>query len=76
MSTSWWYVEVTLSLGTSKTQTISGPSRDTEDEAKADLRELQEQLGSGGDWINLDWLSANPKNVIAAHVASGYFGIA
>jgi hypothetical protein len=57
----WWYVEVTLSLGGSKTQTIQGPSHDTEEAAKADLRELQEQLGSGSDWINLDWLSAIRK---------------
>ena len=74
MSVSWWYVEVTVSLGGSKTRAISGPHRDTEVEAKADLRELQEKLGSG-DWINLDWLSANPKNVVTAHIESGFFGV-
>ena len=71
----WWYVEVILSLGGNKTQTIHGPSRDTEDEAKQDLRVLQEKLGSG-DWINLDWLSANPQNVIAAHVTGTGFAFA
>lgn len=68
-SISWHYVEVTLSLGASKTKTIQGPSHDTEEEAKSDLKALQDQLGSG-EWINLDWLSADPKHVIAAHVSS------
>lgn len=71
---SWWFVEVTISLGGNKTQSIQGPSRESEAEARADLRELQDKLGSG-EWINLDWLSANPKHVVAAHVSGGYIGV-
>jgi hypothetical protein len=49
------------------------PTRTTEEEVKADLRELQGQLG-GSDWINLDWITANPTNVIAAVVDSTSVG--
>jgi hypothetical protein len=74
-SSYWWFVEVILSLGGSKTQAIQGPSRDTEEEAKEDLRLLQEKLGTG-EWINLDWLSASPKSIIAAHVSGTGFAFA
>jgi hypothetical protein len=69
-----WYVTVILQVA-GKQQTITGPGRDTEEEAKADLKELQDLLG-GGDWINLDWISANPKHVVAAHVDRSSIGFA
>jgi hypothetical protein len=68
-----WYVTVILQVA-GKQQTITGPSRDSEDEVKADLKQLQDLLG-GGDWINLDWISANPANVVAAHVDSSSIGL-
>ena len=63
-----WYVTVIIQVA-GKQQDIQGPERDTEDKTQSDLKELQEQLGSG-EWINLDWISANPKNVVAAYVDS------
>jgi|GEM_PF-2219724 len=63
-----WYVTVLLDVA-GKQQTIQGPGRDSEEEVKADLKALQDLLGSG-EWINLDWISANPKNVVAAHIDS------
>lgn len=69
-----WYVTVILQVA-GKQQTITGPGRDSEDEVKADLKQLQDLLGSG-DWINLDWISANPANVVAAHVDSSSIGFA
>lgn len=74
-SVSWWYVEVIVRVGGSKTQAIQGPTRNSEDEAKSDLRMVQEKLGSG-DWINLDWISANPEYVVAAYVTGGGIAIA
>jgi hypothetical protein len=68
-----WFVTVVLEVA-GKQQTVQGPERDSEDEVKADLRELQEKLGTG-EWINLDWISANPKHVVAAHVDSSSIGI-
>ena len=52
-----------------KKEELRGPERGTEEEAKADLDELRESLGSG-EWINLDWISANPKNIAAAVLQS------
>jgi hypothetical protein len=68
-----WFVTVVLEVA-GKQQTVQGPERDSEDEVKADLKELQEKLGTG-EWINLDWISANPKHVVAAHVDSSSIGI-
>lgn len=59
-----WFVTVVLEVAGKKEQ-IRGPEHDGEDEAKADLDALRESLGSG-EWINLEWISANPKHVIAA----------
>jgi hypothetical protein len=67
-----WYVTVVLEVA-GKEKSVRGPSRSTEDEVKADLKDLQDLLGSG-DWINLDWISANPKHVIAAHIDSSSVG--
>lgn len=67
-----WYVTVVLEVA-GKEKSVRGPSRSTEDEVKADLKELQDLLGRG-DWINLDWISANPKHVIAALVDSSSVG--
>jgi hypothetical protein len=67
-----WYVTVVLEVA-GKQQTIRGPGRSAEEEVKADLKALQDLLGSG-DWINLDWISANPKNVVAAHIDSTSVG--
>lgn len=67
-----WYVTVILEVA-GKERSVEGPSRNSEEEVKADLKELQDLLGSG-DWINLDWISANPKHVIAAHVDSSSVG--
>lgn len=61
-----WYVVVTLEVA-GKEQSVRGPDRTSETDAKADLKELQEKLGKG-DWVNLDWLSADPKRIVAAHV--------
>jgi hypothetical protein len=69
---STWFVTVVLEVA-GKEKSVEGPGRDTEDEAKTDLKELQDLLGSG-DWINLEWISANPKNVVAAHVDSSSVG--
>ncbi len=68
-----WYVTVVLEVA-GKQQTIRGPSRSSEEDTKADLKELQELLGSG-EWINLDWISANPKHVVAAHLDSTSIGV-
>lgn len=67
-----WYVTVVLEVA-GKEKSVRGPSRSAEAEVKADLKDLQDLLGSG-DWINLDWISANPKHVIAAHIASRSHG--
>ncbi|HEU4462633.1 MAG TPA: hypothetical protein VFR75_08570 [Solirubrobacterales bacterium] len=67
-----WYVTVILEVA-GKEKGVQGPVRDTEAEVKADLKELQEQMGSG-EWINLDWISANPAHVVAAHVDSSSIG--
>ncbi len=67
-----WFVTVVLEVA-SKQERVQGPTRATEDEAKADLKNLQNQLG-GGDWVNLDWISANPTNVAAAVVDSSSVG--
>ena len=63
-----WYVTVVLDVA-GKEKSVRGPSRKTEAEVKEDLKALQDLLGSG-EWINLDWISANPKHVVAAHVDS------
>lgn len=63
-----WYVTVVLEVA-GKERKIDGPGRNEESEAKADLNELRGLLGSG-DWINLDWISANPKHVVAAYLDS------
>jgi len=60
-----WYVTVILEVA-GKKQSIRGPDRGSEGAAKADLKDLQERLGTG-EWINLDWISADPKRVVAAH---------
>lgn len=59
-----WFATVILEVAGKKEQ-VRGPERETEEEAKADLDALRESLGSG-EWINLDWISANPKHVVAA----------
>ena len=38
-----------------------------------DLDAVREFLGSG-EWINLPWLSANPKSVVAAYLDSTSVG--
>jgi hypothetical protein len=68
-----WFVTVVLEVA-GKEERIKGPKRTTEEEVKADLKDLQDQLG-GGDWINLDWISANPTNVVAAVVDSSSVGV-
>jgi hypothetical protein len=67
-----WFVTVVLEVA-GKERSVRGPERDTEEEVKADLKALQDLLGSG-EWINLDWISANPKHVIGAHVDSSSIG--
>lgn len=67
-----WFVTVVLEVA-GKERSIQGPERDSEEETKADLKALQDLLGSG-EWINLDWISANPKHVVAAHVDSSSIG--
>lgn len=67
-----WFVTVVLEVA-GKEKSVQGPSRNTEDEVKQDLKELQELLGNA-NWINLEWISANPKHVIAAHVDSSSVG--
>jgi hypothetical protein len=67
-----WFVTVVLEVA-GKQERVQGPTRPTEDEAKADLKNLQDQLGSG-DWVNLDWISANPTSVAAAVVDSSSVG--
>lgn len=69
-----WYVTVVLEVA-GKQQSIRGPGRSNEEDVKADLKALQDLLGRG-DWINLDWISANPKNVVAAHIDSTSVGFA
>lgn len=63
-----WYVNVILEVA-GKERQLQGPGRSEEAQAKADLDALREKLGSG-EWINLDWISANPQHVVAAHVSS------
>jgi len=59
-----WFVTVILEIA-GKKEEVRGPERDSEGEAKADLDALRESLGSG-EWINLDWISANPMKVVTA----------
>ena len=67
-----WFVNVILEVA-GKERNIVGPGRPTEAEAKQDLNAVREFLGSG-EWINLDWLSASPKHVVAAHLGSSSIG--
>ncbi len=67
-----WYATVVLEVA-GKEKQIRGPGRTAEGDAKADLDAVRELLGSG-EWINLDWISANPKNVVAAYLDSSSVG--
>jgi len=66
-----WYVTVVLEIA-GKEKQIRGPGHSDRAPAEADLNEL---LGTG-TWINLSWISANPKNVVAAYLDSSSVGIA
>jgi hypothetical protein len=69
-----WYVTVVLEIA-GKERQIHGPGHSEQAPAEADLNALRELLGTG-TWINLSWISANPKNVVAAYLDSSSVGIA
>jgi hypothetical protein len=70
-----WFVTVVLEVA-GREKSVQGPGRSTREEAEADLKAIRDLLGTG-EWINLDWITASPKHVVAAHIEStsvGSFG--
>jgi hypothetical protein len=69
-----WRVVVVLEVA-GKEKQVHGPGHSDMGEAEKDLDAVRALLGSG-DWINLPWLSANPKSVVAAYLDSTSVGFA
>jgi hypothetical protein len=67
-----WYVVVVMEVA-GKQREVKGPKSSDQTKAEADLNALRGKLGTG-EWIDLDWISANPKHVVAAYVDSRSFG--
>jgi hypothetical protein len=58
-----------------KEKQIRGPGHSEKADAEKDLEAVRELLGSG-QWINLPWLSAHSKSVVAAYLDSSSVGVA
>jgi hypothetical protein len=69
-----WFVVVTLEVA-GKEKQLRGPRRGREEEAKQDLDAVRHKIASG-EWLDLDWISANPKHFVAAHISSTSVGFA
>jgi hypothetical protein len=67
-----WYVVVVMEVA-GKQREVKGPSSSDKAKAEADLDALRGKLGTD-EWIDLDWISANPQHVVAAYLDSRSFG--
>lgn len=69
-----WFVTVVLQVA-GREKEVRGPGHSSKEAAQQDLDALREKLASG-EWLDLDWISANPTYVVAAHLDSSSIGFA